>query len=339
MDDQDRRRFLRKIGSLSAVGAVTGLAGCTVEIPSVRLEIGEESDELADDDTGPSTRTATPPETATPKPSEVNAETTTATPTASATPTPTKTATATRTETAAPTPTRTETATPTATRTETATPTPTETATETPSTNQQEALVAHYQFEGDLTDSTGGYDLSGSGVSYDSGPEGSQASVWPGFASTDMAPIDSDESLTFCYWIRDDGTKSTWDDDLIWKITSENGDAVGTFCNTDGVPFIFTSGDNTLDRGSTGILDGTWHHVAFVYEQRDGQMTLYIDGEVEYAIEYTDTLTGMEQTALMFGNKGSDGSKEYDGSLDDYRFYRRALDASEVRDIANGDSS
>ncbi|SDX56573.1 LamG domain-containing protein [Halobellus clavatus] len=194
--------------------------------------------------------------------------------------------------------------------------------------------MARYRFEGDLTDTTGDYDLSGSDVTYDSGPEGSQGAFWPGFASADITPIADDEPLTFCYWIQDDGTSSTWDDDLIWKITSENGDQVGTFCTTDGEVFLFTAGDNTMNESETDVLDGQWHHVAFVYEQSEDRMRLYLDGSEEYDIEYTDDLTGMDTTVLMFGNNGSDGWKEYDGGVDDYRFYRRALSAAEISDIA-----
>lgn len=348
MTDSDRRGFLRRMSSLPAVGALTALAGCTVDIPSVRVEVGEETTDAgaAEESRG----TPTPAETATPRPSEVEtvtatpASTETATPTATEADTGTPTATSAGTETATepetPTPTPTSTATPTA----TPTPTPTSTATPTPTptatpTGDENALVAHYRFEGDLTDAAGDHDLSGSGVEFQSGPEGSQASVWPGFVSTDFEPIATDDSLTASFWMRDDGTTSDWDDDLLWKVTSEDGDAFGCFCDTDGVPFVFSSGDNTLGQGSTGVLDGEWHHVAFVYEQADDRMTLYVDGTEEYALDYADDLTGMDTTALMFGNNGSDGWKEYDGGLDDYRFYRRALSESEVNELADSGGS
>ncbi|MFB6252212.1 MAG: hypothetical protein ABEI27_11125 [Halobellus sp.] len=161
-------------------------------------------------------------------------------------------------ETGAPTATATTTATTTAapTTTATATTTATPTSTATPTPEGDDALLARYRFEGDLTDTTGDYDLSGSGVTYDSGSEGSQGAFWPGFASADIAAIADDEPLTFCYWIQDDGTSSTWNDDLIWKITSKNGDQVGTFCTTDGEVFLFTAGDNTMNESETDVLDG-----------------------------------------------------------------------------------
>ncbi|WP_128475733.1 LamG domain-containing protein [Halorussus pelagicus] len=175
--------------------------------------------------------------------------------------------------------------------------------------------------------------MSGSGVQYTDGQQGSNAAAWPGFVSADFVPLENDEPLTFCYWMRDDGTESTWDDDLIWKITSEDGGGVGSFCTTDGDAFLWSSGDNTLNQSTTNVLDGRWHHVAFVYEQSRNRLQLFIDGNREYDIEYTDNLTGMDRTAIMFGNNGSDGWKEYDGGVDDFRIYRRALSASEIREL------
>jgi hypothetical protein len=194
--------------------------------------------------------------------------------------------------------------------------------------------VARYRFEGDLTDETGTYDLSGSGIEYASGPEGSQSASFPGFASVEFTGGIANEPLTFCYWLKDDGTNSRWDDDLLWKITLENGNAPGSFCDTDGEPFLFTSGANTVGESSANVLDGEWHHVAFVYDQPNDRMQLYVDGNEDFDIEYTDNVQG-DDAALMFGNNGSDGWKEYDGGLDDFRVYRRALTASEISDIAN----
>lgn len=248
-----------------------------------------------------------------------------------------ETSTVTATETESPTPTatatETETPTPTATATETPTPTATETATSTASD-----LVARYRFEGGIQDATGQYDLSGPEPSYVAGPEGETASAWSGnFVSTGSgfyAP-EPGEALSVCFWLRDNGTDSRWDDDLLWKITSEGGDAFGSFCDTDGDVFVFTSGNNTVGESTTSLLDGQWHHVAFVYEQGDDRMQLYLDGEADYAIDYGDDLTGMETTALMFGNNGDSGWKTYDGGLDDWRLYRRALSGDEIAAIAD----
>lgn len=319
MVDRTRRQALQKLGAMATVGSLTGLAGCTVEIPSVRVQVGEQTSEAApteavsQSDGGAATET--PPETASPRPSELETETATGT----AAPTPEQT------------PTSTET--PTATPTATATDTPTATATPTTTASGDNALVVRYAFEGDLTDETGTYDLSGSGIEYASGPEGSEAVSFPGFASVDFETIPEDEPFTFCYWLKDDGTNSRWDDDLLWKVTTEDGNSVGSFCDTDGDVFLFTSGANTVGESSTSVLDGEWHHVAFVYDQPNDRMKLYIDGTEDYDIEYTDNIRGTD-TALMFGNNGSDGWKQYNGGLDDFRIYRRTLSESEIQNLA-----
>ena len=95
-----------------------------------------------------------------------------------------------------------------------------------------------------------------------------------------------------------------------------------------------TSSSLVVRESSTSLLDGKWHHVACVYEQGADRMTCYLDGAREYRIDYDDDLTGMETTALFFGNNGADGWKGYDGGLDDFRLYSRALSGDEVSQIA-----
>jgi cell division septation protein DedD len=73
MVDRQRRTLLRTMGSMSMLGALIGLAGCTAEIPSVRVEVGDpaEESERTQEPTATPAATETPAETARPSPSEV----------------------------------------------------------------------------------------------------------------------------------------------------------------------------------------------------------------------------------------------------------------------------
>ena len=198
-----------------------------------------------------------------------------------------------------------------------------------------DALVARYRFEGDLTDETGRYDLSGTGVSYTGdAPEGGTAATWSGaYAEGGIYGVGPDEPVTFCFWLRDASTRSTWDDDLLWKVSSDE-EGVGVFCTRGGEVFLWTSGGNTRGRSDADVLDGRWHHVAFVLEPAERRIRLYVDGDEEYDARYEDRIRHAGRTTLKVGNKSRNGHKQYDGGLDDLRIYTRALSAAEIRSIA-----
>lgn len=204
------------------------------------------------------------------------------------------------------------------------------------STGFEDALVARYRFEGDLADEAGRFDLDGSGVTYpDDAPDGQSGANWEGaYASTEFSALDPAEPVTFCFWLRDDGTRSTWDDDLLWKIESDGND-VGAFCSRSGEVFLFTSGGNTMGTSETDVLDGRWHHAAFALEPDRRRMRLYLDGREEYDVRYDDRIEQDGTTTLKVGNTSADGHKQYDGDLDDLRVYDDALSASAIETIAD----
>ncbi len=82
--------------------------------------------------------------------------------------------------------------------------------------------------------------------------------------------------------------------------------------------------NNVTHRGSTIIADGTWHHVAGVYDGTD--IVLYVDGleDARLAIGSQTLAT----TAVLELGGGS-----FAGTLDAVRVYDRALTATEISDL------
>ena len=88
-----------------------------------------------------------------------------------------------------------------------------------------------------------------------------------------------------------------------------------------------------------GIMDNNWHHIAFVYDATTSVMTLYVDG---VANSYTQSWgshggANMDVTkATGFDIGGNRGIKDlgwgqsWDGALDQFRLYSKALSAAEV---------
>lgn len=77
--------------------------------------------------------------------------------------------------------------------------------------------------------------------------------------------------------------------------------------------------------------DGFWHHAAFVAD-RNGNLKIYVNGALtdETAAEAFDiTNTGQIQIGALNG-----GTQYFDGSLDEFQVYNRALEDDEISDLA-----
>lgn len=98
-------------------------------------------------------------------------------------------------------------------------PTPTPTAidtmaateTSTPTPAGQPELVTRYSFDGHVRDAAGSNDLSSDPPTFVEGPQGSEAAAWEGrfAASPELYTPTTEDTLTFAFWLGDDGTRST----------------------------------------------------------------------------------------------------------------------------------
>lgn len=104
------------------------------------------------------------------------------------------------------------------------------------------------------------------------------------------------------------------------------------------------------------LLDGNWHHIAFVYDQTSSKMTYFFDGAAldSAPASATDVKNGGNPrgpldmkgaTKLIIGgwNKhgGSQGPtddwiRSYTGSIDQFRLYGKALSAAEINALYTG---
>jgi hypothetical protein len=98
------------------------------------------------------------------------------------------------------------------------------------------------------------------------------------------------------------------------------------------------------------VLDGNWHHLAFVYDQTTSIVKAYVDG---VAVPYTGTGNNLGLGALQFKNvadfviggwnkhaPGVSGPQDgwihsYSGAMDQFRLYGKALTAAEVQALFN----
>lgn len=118
--------------------------------------------------------------------------------------------------------------------------------------------------------------------------------------------------------------------------------------------FEFTPSNGTMPGN---LLDNNWHHLAFVYDEVTSKMSYYVDGQPLTGLKpaLTDFLDGTTPHGSIKLKKGSvsnfvlagwnkhvnitgpkdDWIQSWQGGLDQFRLYNKALTASEVLSLYN----
>lgn len=173
-------------------------------------------------------------------------------------------------------------------------------------------------------------------------------------------------SITVAYWMKNvpatDGepefhfslpSKDFWHESAMFLLVEKGGPNADN-SSAAGMACTFAVMDNWVEfRGANklpNVLNGNWHHVAFVYDETSSKVTAYVDG---VAVPYTGTGNNIGLGKLKFNNvnnfvlggwnkhaSGTGGAQDawihgYSGAMDQFRLYGKALSASEVLALFN----
>ena len=215
----------------------------------------------------------------------------------------------------------------------------------TPSTYQPEGLVAYYNFEGDLSDSAGSYDLTATGDSivYSNGCVNGKTGHFDGdggygynldFNDENVAEV-ADGSFTISVWVNADEDMDKWAS--VFSTTAvhmENGKddgwGQGFQLNLDGNmrPQLFACkhcGNNQKLTAPNQLKLNTWTHFAITIDNRTAN--LYVNGENVGTHDSIDT----EFNRLKVGLNRY-GQQPWKGYIDELMIF---CDAMTDADIAN----
>ncbi|MFL5772727.1 MAG: LamG domain-containing protein, partial [Flavisolibacter sp.] len=121
------------------------------------------------------------------------------------------------------------------------------------------------------------------------------------------------------------GAGSTADSSVVKLMVSENGGAVDHW-------FELT-GNNRL----ANVTDGQWHHLAFAYDETTSDMKIYRDGVLystqSWAGHGAIKMDQSKASGFYLGGKTTDWGKSFNGSIDQFRLYNKALTAAEVQNL------
>ena len=201
-----------------------------------------------------------------------------------------------------------------------------------------DGLIAHYEFEGDVDDSSGNENDGEEygGVSYANGVIGKAAS----FDGIDdwLEPVDStdyENGFTHTFWskLRGDSSLSSrmyqtsgydnrWQLRVVdWQIYLNVGE--------------FTSGEVNRNYLNHNFPSDEWSFVAFTFNP-SGKVTLTLNDEVTsftFSDEEISKFTNSDRS-LMFGYSHTDNYHYLiDGEIDDLRIYSRTLSTAEIQTL------
>ena len=218
-------------------------------------------------------------------------------------------------------------------------------------------LVSKYTFDNqDVTDEIGANDGGAQDVSYASPGFGNSGSAifFDGYDPNGQFPpsvalagvggniIDISQSFTISFWFNLTG----FNPNTNMVLLSSRGNAVGQ--EAGGIEFTLVGADNTLNVFGRSITGGfttqyqlvtpaipstlTWHFVTFT-RNNQGSYKLYLNGsEVD---ELTTANVAEQNNLWSIGCTPNVPVREFQGSIDEVRFYDRVISSGEVTQLYN----
>jgi len=201
-------------------------------------------------------------------------------------------------------------------------------------------MVAHWAFEED----TGSSLLDSSGNNLTLSPSGSMNLEQTGQVSrcvdvlsggNQLGSVTGDlfqvPSFSTSFWIKSAGlTTASTQVQMAWNYNISTD--IGYFIQinkTTGVAHLALgngSSSPSVASSLTSVIDGTWHHIAVTYSS-SGDAAFYVDGVSKGTSTGNSFATATESFALT--SRGG-ASYAYNGLIDEYKFFDRAISAEEV---------
>ncbi len=153
----------------------------------------------------------------------------------------------------------------------------------------------------------------------------------------DAATLDGTSVFTLTCWFKVNTINGAG---LVSKRTNiTDNNAFTTFLQTDARLNVDIDTNNDRFTSNTAFTTGAWYHVAVVFDgtlAAASRVRLYVNGALDTVENETSASVPNYTSSLKVGISHVGTTAFLDGLVDDVRLYRRALPASEVASIADG---
>ena len=206
-------------------------------------------------------------------------------------------------------------------------------------------VVGQWKFD----EGTGDTAADSSGNGYHGTLEGNSAGAWvPGREGNALTtgeyvyvslPAETwstiDSQFTVAFWAQDAATLAN-----NWAFFAGNasGRLVSGHLPWNNEVIFDTTADwvdeRIIQAATDDLLMGHWHHWAFIKNADTGEKQVYLDGRLFASASASATpITGVDRFNI---GAGDDGVAPYDGQIDEFTLFNRALSAAEVLGLAGG---
>lgn len=204
-------------------------------------------------------------------------------------------------------------------------------------------LEAFYQFTGNANDSSGNGNngiVNGATLTTDKNSVNNQAYNFSGVNQyIDSTLVDITEVGCFSCWVN---TSTTSDVAIAGAFDTTRQFLARYTDSTNSVSLLLRSGVSNILEGSVtaDIADGNWHHIMWNWQLSSNTLECYIDGQL-YSVSYAQQTTPNPFTLtrnIYFGarNNNLTPDLDYDGKIDEVRFYERILGEHEALELNYG---
>ena len=156
--------------------------------------------------------------------------------------------------------------------------------------------------------------------------------------------VDPFPALTLAAWVKTGvrGMISSWDRSEFFRFAV--GDDVGGNSGTTFVAFDHCCPIHDW-YGETDVADDQWHHLVAVFDGKEKR--IYVDGELDASIESPTEVIGARAARYGFIGIGSEAAEfnanvgptwAFNGLIDEYLMFHRALSEDEIAHLASGPS-
>jgi len=189
--------------------------------------------------------------------------------------------------------------------------------------------VSRFEFEQDLTDSWGGNDGVGSGISYSTdSADGDYSGVFDGSDYVDVDGVASaiTPPVTVSVWLKADNISNHGE---IIATRFERFSILTSFNQADSIEFKISNSNGNAEYVSWSASSNTYYLATATYDT-DGSGELYIDGTSRGTLSQTLE----ERSQATIGNQVNHGNG-FDGLIDDARIYDKILSPTEISNLYN----
>ncbi|MFT7315085.1 MAG: hypothetical protein ACI9J5_003241 [Paraglaciecola sp.] len=149
----------------------------------------------------------------------------------------------------------------------------------------------------------------------------------------DNSELDISDELTAMAWVNPASFPAS---DLMTIVSKDanfefhldpTGQVLWWWTNSSGTSRSFTS-------NATNVTLGNWHHVAITYSKSAGSQKIYIDGVETNSESYAGESLINNNLPLYIGTDDNYPSRDFDGSIDEVKIFKRALSIAAIQKYA-----